>query len=556
MEVTGINRVLLKHSLFLANDPSSLASVPGLTELKDKIGPDPRTGLPVTEETYGYYWGPRLNAAGRMANADDALNLLLATDEIKAAKPVRACMKWNSWRKATELAMGEEARIMAVEQNARTKPSIITLCKPTWHPGVVGIVASRIREQYGRAAIVASVHPDPKKPGKGIWKGSGRSVKGLPMGSIFHQASKEGVIVEGGGHPMAGGLSFREKQRVNLHAELASRAPGELAPVAPSVEMVASASSFYPFEWAAIFRRLAPFGNGNPPPALIVEQAELLGIRVRTRLDRPPLLTQQTELASPGSFGGPNRKPSRGAVNDTQGSRSSYWAFAQTDVKDLVLLLNRLREKSDPMSAYVRDQLDPDAAQALEKFENFSRDSERLRAALIDSLNQIITTSTLFDPDRLDGIRLRGETKLIAQQNPTGQKLLQLNRLLLEDVFPKELVRREIQRTRRVWAYQGNFEDRITGRYFTALWSELEEAEVLWQVHRFLDPKRTKEDGFELPHVFRLHLELRSFVPSEQWSNIYRGRRFKHDYCFKIRQCIPFTRGPIGKLRMPVVRER
>jgi single-stranded DNA-specific DHH superfamily exonuclease len=308
-----------------------------LAELKAQVGPAPRTCLQVTEDTYGFAWGPRLNAPGRMANANIALRLLLASGAIEAKKYVEECMTFNAWRKATERAILAEAEPLAEAEIVKSNPCVLILCSPAWHPGVVGIVASRIKELHGRPVIVASMHPDPEAAArisskdiadmagllhrlirhtdpvsaslwkklsdaeqeillncqpmarnaalrqaavgilnrliggrclhqrnafkgilvrpetkcllklhpkgiplarlnrllledcfplallrnrKGFWKGSGRSVDGVEMGTLFQQAKKLGAILEGGGHSKAGGLSFSEKQKANLAAEL------------------------------------------------------------------------------------------------------------------------------------------------------------------------------------------------------------------------------------------------------------------------------------------------------------------------------------------------
>lgn len=553
MELTGINRVLVKHSLLLANDPAVLATVPGLAKLRDRIAPGANSGLPVTEETYGFYWGPRVNAPGRMDSAETALELLMTNDEARAAKCLRSCIKWNSWRKATELAMLAEARLVADEQIERMNPAILTLCKPTWHPGVVGIVAARIRELYGRPTIIASVQPDLTRPGKVLWKGSGRSVQGIPMGQIFHQAARGGAIIEGGGHPMAGGLSFQEKQRDKLPLELSRRAP---AVSAPRTEVVASAASFLPAEWAQIFAALAPFDSkGNPPPALIIEQAELLGVRVRTRGKKPPPSFTLQELEPEEE----NDKLDEAAAATEAGDniRPSYWAFVAKDIKLVPSLLTKLSNQSDPFSAGLLGRMDSAVIEAMQKIKHSRREIQELQSVLAKNLNRLIVGPLLLPPESLNSpeslpkLTFRQETKSIANQNPSGQRLVQLNRLILEDVYAEELARREIHCTRAVWSYQGNFEDKTTGRFFSAVWLDLEEAETLWQVHRFLDPTRTRGDDFTLPHLFRLQLELRRFVPQQERLNFNQGRDFKYEYGFQIRQCLPLPRGLLSQLRMP-----
>ena len=173
VELTGVNRVLLKHSLALANTPASLARVPGLAKLKSLLGPSPASGLPVTEATYGYYWGPCINAAGRMGDASNALRLLRATDDNEAESFAKICINANRLRKATQRAMADEAGRMAEQQIAQHNPAFLTLSSLAWHPGVVGIVASQIKTSYRRPAIVATALPDPENQDGIVWTGSG-----------------------------------------------------------------------------------------------------------------------------------------------------------------------------------------------------------------------------------------------------------------------------------------------------------------------------------------------------------------------------------------------
>lgn len=367
MVLDGINRALLKRSLRLANRPSRLDLVPGLAELKRQVGPYPKTGLFVTEETYGFYWGPCVNAPGRMAHAYEALKLLMTRHHFRAAKLAAACIKSNRWRKATQLAMTEEARALAGDQLQRDNPPILTVSRPTWHPGVVGIVASRLRELYGRPAIVGSLLPRPTKkdPERVMWTGSGRSVKGAcDLGRLLHNAVRNKAIAKGGGHPMAGGLSFSDAQRRKLAESLGNLSGFDPARYQPVVEIALPASALPPAGWATVFQRLRPFGNGNECPALIAEVADLINIRVRTR--KVQTAQQQVdeadahndELAPVEEPEPTGRKPSKAKPN--------YWAFSQWEIKKLVPFVVRLRERSDEVSKYLREQLSTPTAIALE----------------------------------------------------------------------------------------------------------------------------------------------------------------------------------------------
>lgn len=539
----GINRILLKHSLALANSPSSLARVPGLECLKSKVGPLPETGLPITERTYGFVWGPPINAAGRMRHAEDALNLLMAPNFDEAEYWVKQCVECNKLRKSTQRAMEYQAKQMAemvvepttesAPTTSKRKPAFLTLASPAWHPGVVGIVASTIKTNFARPAIVATALPDPDNKNGNIWTGSGRSVPGCPMGDLFHRAAdaEPKVILKGGGHDMAGGLRFSDAQRRGLSAGLENLSQWRPENSVSSVEVVTSPSQLAPLEWAGIFRRLAPFGNGNEAPALIIEVAELRNVHVCTHTRKNRFMVQAPHMQRPG-----------------------FWAFNGGDILDLVPLIERLVQKSDPISIFVRRQLSERVVQEIANFKDFETEKDIVSAALATDLSKLLNREDFYDKERFRNIRLRWQTRALMQQDPSGSRLAQLNRMLLEDAYPRELKRRLKERLPKAWGYEGEFLDKMTDRVFHAVWPVLEEAEVLWQPDRFLAAAQPGEPRFELPYYLRLQLEVCVMVPSREWSNVYRNKYFERDIRFRVRQCIRINKRPIGALRMPVAK--
>jgi hypothetical protein len=305
---------------------------------------------------------------------------------------------------------------------------------------VVGIVAARIKDRYHRPTIVASVHPAPTEtnPDGIIWKGSGRSIEPCHMENLFSRALAGEMIVGGGGHHMAGGLSFTDGQKDVLQNNLGMLSHLTKAQLVPVVEAIAPASRLSPSDWASVFRKLKPFGQANRAPALLVEAAELLGVRVRT------------------------------------------WRSGQAGPK----------------------KLEPDP------------DEKKTEAAPDSGLPQ-------------------------ATRIPAAEEGIPLSGALVEQL-PK------------VRAYEGVFEDRITGRIILAQWQDLEAAEYLWQVHLFRGQGTSSAPPASLP-IFRLHLELRAFVPRDQHALAKAGKKFSWDYNFQIRQCLAISRRPLEELRMPVV---
>jgi hypothetical protein len=308
----------------------------------------------------------------------------------------------------------------------------------------------------------------------------------------------------------------------------------------PVVEMAASASEFSPEEWAVIFKSLAPFGNGNPCPNLIVEAAELIGVRASTRA-RFTALAKSDEADGEGSeFVNENsskKTPSPSADNSKAYVRQNNWEFVAEDVGDATSLMDRLREKNDPVAIFLSSKMDSQETQAVEKFNRRDAHADNLLGRVLNRLNRIMEEPGLYDPERFEGIILRLQTRHLLEQDPTNRRLTELNRYLLEDAFPAEIKKLKTKPLPQVWAYEGQFWDKFTGKSFFAHWLDLEQAEVMWQVHRFLyDPP------VRLPECFRLQLELRAFVPTRERSNIYRGKAFKWDYGFQIRQCVAVER--------------
>jgi single-stranded DNA-specific DHH superfamily exonuclease len=649
MKLTGINRALLKHSLRLANTPSRLALVPGLVELKSKLGPHPKTKLRVTETTYGFFWGPAVNAAGRMERADIALNMLLASSPGGAKKWVNKCILLNRWRKATELAMVHEAeqlvegmgagpkspaqslwkscqhsgeigpagfkwkdglgypvivsptgvkfpadasrqtasripecrvrecekecrfgcagyvdanlnnikrlvsgsvRAASKEAGKRPVPPVLVLSKPDWHPGVVGIVAARIKEKYGRPTLVSSVHPIPtqQNPHGVVWRGSARSlkntVKECNVGKAFHSAVAAEFIERGGGHLMAGGLSFNDRQQRRLHKRLAYifdlKQKTYQEDLRQVIDLTASASEFAPAEWAAIFEVLAPFGNGNPCPPLIVESAELLGVRPVTRTRQVSLGRREDETDE--QFEAADNDNSRTKIKYRLADKENHWAIKPNEIVSHQLLIQRLRDKRDVVSNIIMTNLDAEALGALANYQPPTPEEARLPDPVLQSINRMMKQPGIFDPKHFKGIVTRLQTRHLLQQNPTNSRRVELNRYFLEDAFPAEISKLQPKPLPQAWGYRATFMDKFTRRIFFANWTDLEEAEVLWQVHRFLENQAEGGEAYRPDCCFRLQLELRAYVPSAQRSKIYQGKSFKWDYGFQVRQCVPVPR--------------
>src|SRR5690348_849974 len=147
----------------------------------------------------GFALGPRINAGGRVGKSDLGVRLLTSTDPEEARAIAAELDRLNEERRAIEMLVCEQAEAQAKEQ---ADAPVITVMSGGWHQGVIGIVAGRIKERFGRPAIVISECED------GTGKGSGRSISGVDLGAAVLAAKDSGLLVGGGGHAMAAGLTL------------------------------------------------------------------------------------------------------------------------------------------------------------------------------------------------------------------------------------------------------------------------------------------------------------------------------------------------------------
>ncbi len=262
----GENRVFVKYGL----KNLSRTSRPGLTALINVAGA--KTGFMGTREV-GYVLAPRINAAGRIGDAATAVELLLCRDYHRALELAAALGKSNHDRQELEtIALGEALGIIDSDPTL-AESRVLVLESPNWHPGVIGIVASRLVERFSKPVLLIA--------GNGIMgKGSGRSVKGFNLVAALKHCSD--CLVEYGGHSMAAGFSielsrvewFREK--INEFAAVTID-KGELL---SSLELDALVSpEDVTCDLVEEIMRLEPHGEGNPRPLLGFSKAKILQTR-------------------------------------------------------------------------------------------------------------------------------------------------------------------------------------------------------------------------------------------------------------------------------------
>ncbi len=273
MPLVGLNRALVAQGLKIMAQRRR----PGIAALLDVAMARDRPSA----MTLGFTLGPRINAGGRIGDSGLGMRLLLAADETEARPLAARLDAVNRERQQVEASM-LDAAMQSAEAQLAAGHAVALVAGPTWHPGVVGIVAGRIKEKFNRPACVAGI-------ADGIAKGSGRSVPGLDLGAAIIAATQSGLLATGGGHAMAAGFSLPEANLPAFHAFLDERLAA--ATNLPSaVDLAVEGALAVPgctVELAQSLARLAPFGAGNDEPMLVlprirVVRADRVGKEART----------------------------------------------------------------------------------------------------------------------------------------------------------------------------------------------------------------------------------------------------------------------------------
>jgi len=219
----------------------------------------------------GFVLGPRINAGGRVGESDLGAKLL-TTDDINYAKKISIHLNiLNEERKKLESDVLEESKKMAENYDDN---SILVLSGKNWHPGVIGIVASRIVEQYNKPTIIIAKNGNNSK-------GSGRSISGIDIGSIITTAKQSGILENGGGHPMACGLTINEDKINDLRLFINQKNADQNNKIKKTylVDMAISVSGAIP-ELIKQLRLIEPFGAGNPEPKFIIKDVNLFNAKI------------------------------------------------------------------------------------------------------------------------------------------------------------------------------------------------------------------------------------------------------------------------------------
>jgi single-stranded-DNA-specific exonuclease len=254
----GLNRAFVAKGLIALRRREH----PGATALMDVA----RLNGPPEPWHLGFLLGPRINAGGRIGRADLGARLLLEDDPSEAARIAAELDRLNRERQHIEQATLAQAEAEALAAlGLEEKGAAVVTAAEGWHPGVVGLVAARLKERYGRPAFAIALEPG------GTGTGSGRSIAGVDIGRAVRRAVRESILLKGGGHAMAAGVTLKKDAlgafRAFLEDTLA--APVELArrDSALLIDGAVAASGFN-FSLADLLARAGPFGAGNPEPVL------------------------------------------------------------------------------------------------------------------------------------------------------------------------------------------------------------------------------------------------------------------------------------------------
>ena len=264
--LTGLNRALVVQGLKVMAQRGNR----GLAALADLA----RVSEPPGTFHAGFLFGPRVNAGGRIGASDLGTRLLSTEDAAEAAMLAERLDILNSERRAIETAVLDQA-LRQVEtmqgESGGDLPPFLLLAGEDWHPGVIGIVASRVLERTHRPVFVVGLSGE-------LGKGSGRSIRGVDLGSAVIAARQAGLLINGGGHPMAAGLTVARAQVDALRDFLSARISASLGGVLPAPglgidgPLMPGAATL---ELASQIERIGPYGTGNPEPRFV-----LPGVRV------------------------------------------------------------------------------------------------------------------------------------------------------------------------------------------------------------------------------------------------------------------------------------
>ena len=261
----GLNRAIVKQGLKVMKKRLNL----GLKTLHDLCdGPSEPTVFDL-----GYRLGPRINAGGRVSKSSFGPELLISEDPAKVYEIAVNLDKSNKERQAIELLLSEQ---IDKEVNKYHNHPILVLSGKNWHEGVMGIVASRVKEKFNKPTIIISIKNN-------MAKGSARSIVGFDIGTQIISAVQNGILEKGGGHKMAGGFSLKEKNISKFRDFLIKKFNKTNIDTSQTIKLYLDsiiAPSALNEEFLEEINYLAPFGSGNSEPKFVIEQIKVISSNI------------------------------------------------------------------------------------------------------------------------------------------------------------------------------------------------------------------------------------------------------------------------------------
>ena len=263
--LVGINRLLVQKGLEVFSKKPNI----GLTALIDKANINNK----ISTYDLGFKLGPRINAGGRLGKSKHGTELLTCEDEAKAADIATELDNFNKERQTIEAHILKTAIDSLTSEQIDKK--IIFAYGQDWHEGVIGIIASRIKQKFKKPCIVFSAKD-------GIAKGSGRSIKGINLGNLIIAATQKGIVTQGGGHAMAAGLTLDEDKILLLQDFIEDRLDSNSIALdiddtnhADSIINITAVNS----ELYDDINKLGPFGSNNEEPNFIIKSTKITFIK-------------------------------------------------------------------------------------------------------------------------------------------------------------------------------------------------------------------------------------------------------------------------------------
>ena len=257
----GLNRAIVKQGLNVFKKRRNL----GLKTLYDfcNIGHEPNT------HDLGYKIGPRINAGGRVGKSSHGAELLFCDDPQKSYQLALDLDKYNKERQSIELLLTEK---ILHEANKFKNDPVIVLAGNNWHEGIIGIVASRIKDKFNKPTVIVTLL-------KNLAKGSARSIAGFDIGSQIIKAVQSNILLKGGGHKMAGGFTLKKDNFLKFKNFLISNFKKTNLDSSNTVNLkldtIISPSALNE-EFYCEINKLGPFGSGNNEPKFAIENLKII----------------------------------------------------------------------------------------------------------------------------------------------------------------------------------------------------------------------------------------------------------------------------------------